>query len=264
MPTPTTPDPSAPCLTSWLQGKGGDTLGGIETIVMDTLAEGPGVPGAGNPVARRRAVIEACDEVARRTHCLHTAFAMDIKAGQASYCPPATLLEADGVLALDPDGVLRPLRVASGVAASNLRSAHSFYGGNYRHDYQWAMSATGAGAITLYPTPDTDRAGALWISGYFAPGKVWEIDPVTFAPRDLDASHECPLPAFAHEAVRAESVRRRVIQLLTIRKELGEFLGLYTQEAGRLIEQAESHAAQMWEGVRGVGVRGRGGYRRYR
>lgn len=255
MATPLSPDPSEPCLTAWLRSGNRPTLAALETILRDELAEDDGVPGSDNPIARRRAVVEAVNEVCKRTHCLHTSFVTDINAGQATYCAEPSLLQLDGLMVKDPQGFWRPIPVSPGADAAMAKAGFSVYDrAGFSHDWQWHASFTGAGPITLYPTPQTDRPGALWLSGYFMPGNVWEIDPDTKAPRPLDSAHECPVPDWALEAVKRVALLRRAEQLLIRRRDLADLLPLYERRAQEEVGRVESIAAQYGESL----PRGRG------
>jgi hypothetical protein len=249
MSSPLSPGPEVPCLDAWLRSGGRKTLGSLKAEIKAALGVFEGTPGADDPFALQNVIVDAQTELCQRTHCLHTSLVTNIVGGQAVYCSDVILIQRTGLLVKDPSGYWIQVPVFSGEGEARIKSGTSVWQ-DYQHDWQFAASATVSGPITLYPTPKTDRPGALWVSGYFAPSEFWEIDPVTFEPLPLDDSHESPLPGYAIPALRALCVFKYADYLSLLRPELEKRLTRLERSANQLIGTVESEAHQMNESLR--------------
>lgn len=222
----------------------------MEDEVRAELAPHIGDPASSSPIALRRAVWRAVDEVAERTDCLHKGRLLNLVATVARYCP---------------EGLRRVTAVAwknsSGTWYGDLpvRTQHwmdrhiSTWRNEASSDNAQMIVVTGPNAYIVWPTPSVSRTGGLRLEGYWKPGETWAYDGSGVATAAARAD-ECPLPSFAQTAAVERAKYLYGAALLTKNPAIAPALSLLDANSKRLMGVVESDAANHWQSMGGAPV----------
>lgn len=215
------------------------TLGEMKQYLRQDLVEDFGSPLSGDPITIERDILDAADEIAERTFCLHTSETADVTADLRSYCKPPTLFRLTSVEFLQSSGdwLLLPI-YKQWEKPSRIQSLRNDTAGS---DPPQIAVINDAEDIELLPTPSTTRTGALRVSGFYKPGDVWSYD-VNLQPEALADSQECPLPQFTHRAVLDNARVRRLRRLIMRKPEMASMLSMWERVAAKSYLQAESNS----------------------
>lgn len=202
-----------------------------------------------DPIALRRAVWRAVDEVAERTDCLHKGRLLSLVADQASYCPT---------------GLRRHTALSWKDLAGNwlgnipALSIHEMdkYNPDWRNtpasDRLEVLVVTGPSSVTLWPPPSATRAAALRFEGYWKPGEIWNHDPDTGADIAPARADVCPLPSYAITAA-IERAKWYYAKALRVKAPaVAPLIPDLDRESTRLIGIVESDTAKHWQALGGA------------
>jgi len=222
------------------------TRGEMEDEVGAEMSSHLGDAASRDPIAKRRAVWRAVDEIAERTDCLHKGRLLSIVAEQASYCPTG-LRRVTAVswknAAGDWYGNL-PVRTSH-----EMDKGYPYWRNHPTSDNAQVLVVTGPNRVTVWPTPSVSRAGAIRFEGYWKPGEIWNHDAITGADIAPARSDVCPLPSYAITAA-IERAKWYFAKALRVKNPaIAPIIGDLDRESTRLIGIVESDTAKHWQAL---------------
>lgn len=226
------------------------TLGEIKRRLRVLLRLNPGDEVGDDPFFIQDNIVAAADRVAQATDCYFGTRTFDTVASTSTYCAP-DLYRIETVNALNAQSQWQPLYIFDSPASADALFS-SWWRNDTTSDPPRFIIYHGPGEFRLYPTPSISRSGGVSFEGWMKPGQVWSRDGSGNA-LTLADTQECPLPAFAHEAVVLEAIYQTALALALDKPNYGPMLPLYKRNADR--ERGKVERDSMEYSQRGIRMR---------
>ena len=183
----------------------------IKRNVLLRLAETPDQ--GREPLFLDEAVKMAANEVAQRTDCYQTYYAMAIDGSPTAlqeFCLPGELYKIESAKVINTDDTIEIL--------NRQRRQIVTRAWMDKHIPRWLSTPYDTGDVRLlvlnlpkailWPFPAYDKAAGLTLYGYATPGDAWTASAAAEA-------DECPLPAYSHTSVELRAAIIRATQFPT-------------------------------------------------
>jgi hypothetical protein len=176
-------------------------------------------------------IIEAANDIARKTDCLVGRRYLSTVGGTSDYCSP-DIYKIRVIQIKDEAGDYTPIKIVS--FSDQILEDYRNQQAEYVPEY---CAVHGMNKIVLLPPPSQSVTNALLIEGYAQPGDIWHYDTNGNPLPNTDAS-ECPLPEMSHDCLVYNVLYLRAMQLRDI-----DGMTIYKNEYLDRLGHVESNAA---------------------
>ena len=176
-------------------------------------------------------IIEAANDIAKKTDCLVGRRYLSVVGGTSDYCSP-DIYKIRVIRIKDQSGDYVDIKLAtfSDQLLNDFRNQPAETVPQY-------CSVHGMNKIVLLPPPSSSITNGLLVEGYAQPGDYWQYDSNGDPVVNTDAT-ECPLPIVAHDCLVFNALYLRAMQLRDI-----DGMTIYKNEYLDRLGHIESNAA---------------------
>jgi len=176
-------------------------------------------------------IIEAANDIAKKTDCLVGRRYLPIVGGTSNYCSP-DIYKIRVIRIKDQSGDYVDIKLAtfSDQLLNDFRNQPAETVPQY-------CSVHGMNKIVLLPPPSSNITNGLLVEGYAQPGDYWQYD-VNGNPVANTDTTECPLPIVAHDCLVFNALYLRAMQLRDV-----DGMAMYKNEYLDRLGHIESNAA---------------------
>jgi len=176
-------------------------------------------------------IIEAANDIAKKTDCLVGRRYLPIVGGTSDYCSP-DIYKIRVIRIKDQSGDYVDIKLAtfSDQLLDDFRNQPAETVPQY-------CSVHGMNKIVLLPPPSSNITNGLLVEGYAQPGDYWQYDSNGNPVANTDTT-ECPLPIVAHDCLVFNALYLRAMQLRDV-----DGMAIYKNEYLDRLGHIESNAA---------------------